>query len=280
MACNNCTSTSTSNTGCNCGSLGCPVSVTDKCVTTTKALDVCGDKTIPAGTSLDTVLKDSLATLCTAIEAASSVPGPTGPAGATGATGAAGADGADGKGITSIVDNGDGTMTITYTDASTTIIPFIDTNKYHLLFNKVDVDQNTTITPTALKTYTLPASTLSNDGDYIKITANYWTPSSSTSYGVSGSITIGGVTLIIAAWSSASFLSAVWEIYVTRISATSISYYTKSVFPNGNIDTSPVNTASLNLNLDQDIISYGNLAVVASGTAINSGVLRVEHFKQ
>ena len=45
--------------------------------------------------------------------------GPTGAAGTNGTNGSDGADGADGKGISSTVDNGDGTFTITYTDNTT-----------------------------------------------------------------------------------------------------------------------------------------------------------------
>ena len=45
--------------------------------------------------------------------------GETGAAGTNGTNGSDGADGADGKGISSTVDNGDGTFTITYTDNTT-----------------------------------------------------------------------------------------------------------------------------------------------------------------
>ena len=45
--------------------------------------------------------------------------GPQGPTGAAGTNGTNGSDGADGKGISSTVDNGDGTFTITYTDNTT-----------------------------------------------------------------------------------------------------------------------------------------------------------------
>lgn len=171
MACSNCTNTSTSNTGCNCGSLGCPTSLQDKCVTISKSLDVCGEKTIPAGTSLDTVLKDTLSELCQLIDDASGATGPQGPAGATGATGAAGADGADGKGISSIVDNGNGTMTITYTDASTQTISFIDTNKYFLLYSDTNALDITTVTILPKRTYTIPANTLAYAGERIIVTA-------------------------------------------------------------------------------------------------------------
>ncbi|MDA9969168.1 collagen-like protein, partial [Polaribacter sp.] len=45
--------------------------------------------------------------------------GPQGDTGAAGTNGTNGSDGADGKGISSTVDNGDGTFTITYTDNTT-----------------------------------------------------------------------------------------------------------------------------------------------------------------
>ena len=45
--------------------------------------------------------------------------GPQGETGAAGTNGTNGSDGADGKGISSTVDNGDGTFTITYTDNTT-----------------------------------------------------------------------------------------------------------------------------------------------------------------
>lgn len=55
--------------------------------------------------------------------------GPTGPTGPIGATGPAGATGPSGVGIASVIDNGDGTVTFTFTDSSTyTTVSSADTN--------------------------------------------------------------------------------------------------------------------------------------------------------
>lgn len=49
--------------GCNCGSLGCTVNLTDECITLKEDLDVCG-QTIPAGTTYSSALQQIVTRLC------------------------------------------------------------------------------------------------------------------------------------------------------------------------------------------------------------------------
>lgn len=291
MACSNCTNTSTSNTGCNCGSLGCPTSLQDKCVTISKSLDVCGEKTIPAGTSLDTVLKDTLSELCQLIDDASGATGPQGPTGATGATGAAGADGADGKGISSIVDNGDGTMTITYTDASTTTVPFIDTNKYYLLHSDVTTTDVTSTGLTTTNTYKLLGGTVSNDNDRIIISGVF----SATGQPYSGfSVSLDGTGVVILTTSGTNaiipiatnvpgYSSAHFKLELVRTSNTTAkSFLTISAANNTVVTFNPTDVNWVNFSTDT-IIRLETLlssSPVLSGQKITTESFKVEYFKQ
>lgn len=258
MACSKCSSTSTSTKGCNCSTLGCTHTHPDSCITLSKALSICGTKTLPVGTSLDVVLADALTELC-------SLEGVTGPAGPTGATGAAGATGATGPaGATGATGPAGADGSETYT----------------LLYNDVDADHTSLDTFVTLKAYTLPSGTLDVNGDYIKITSTFYTDARVSAYDLFTKLNLGTTDLFAAQWGHSNNTSFTYELYVTRLSANSVSYYAVINYNNGLSLPTKTFTMTLNLNTNQNISVLGRVDSALSGKILSCGTLRVEIFKQ
>lgn len=145
--CNKC-STKPSCT-CNSGNLGCTHLHKDECIVTSQEFDICGEETVPVGTSYDVLIEKILDTVCdiSGTTGPQGPAGPAGPTGATGATGPAGATGATGPA------GADGSET------------------YSLLLSDPTTDSTTNTSLVILKTYTLPANTFTEDFDRIRVTA-------------------------------------------------------------------------------------------------------------
>jgi hypothetical protein len=148
------------------------------------------------------------------------------------------------------------------------------------LYNDVDADPTSLDTFQTLKSYTLPSGTLSVAGDYIKVTSTFYTDSRVSSYDLFTKLNLGTTDLFAAQWTNTNTTSFVYELYITRLTANSISYYAIINYNNGLSLPTKTFTMTLNLNTNQTISAIGRVDSALSGKTINCSTLRVEHFKQ
>lgn len=216
--CSSCGSSSSgTSTGCNCGKTGCTSILQDKCVSLSKALDICGAKTIPAGTYLDSALATMLEELCDAIDGATT--------GATGATGAKGEKGDTGaKGDTG--DKGE------KGDAGDDGVDGRD--GYIILHAKqTEINNGATVSayvePSPTWDYTLPANTLLRNGDFIDI--EFFTATCENTYEEYGlvKISFGGTNILNLNAANLGTTETDWTVFYQSNNVAGFARYTKTV---------------------------------------------------